>query len=137
MAQFKNAHDSHAHSLKILNTLREYDTFLESLTVVADMGCGTGLDAEWFATLTTRDENPEPLNYIVYAVDQHINRLEVDTKKLTNIVPSVWDRGASPSRRQSRFRRGELDKTGRKEIGACGSGAFVETAMSTPVEKIR
>lgn len=87
MAQFKNAHDSHAHSLKILNTLREYDTFLESLTVVADMGCGTGLDAEWFATLTTRDENPEPLNYIVYAVDQHINRLEVDTKKLTNIVP--------------------------------------------------
>ena len=43
MAQFKNAHDSHAHSLKILNTLREYDTFLESLTVVADMGCGTGV----------------------------------------------------------------------------------------------
>jgi SAM-dependent methyltransferase len=87
MALFKNQYESHAHSLTILNTLREYDTFLESLSVIADMGCGAGLDAEWFATLTTRDDDPEPLNYGVYAVDQHINRLEIDTKQLKNIIP--------------------------------------------------
>ena len=87
MALFKNPQESHAHSLTVLNTLREYDTFLESLTVIADMGCGAGLDAEWFATLTTRDDKPEPLNYVVYAVDQNIKQLEIDTKANKNIVP--------------------------------------------------
>jgi hypothetical protein len=87
MALFKNPQESHEHSLKVLNALREYDTFLESLTVIADMGAGSGFDAEWFATLTTRDDNPEPLNYTVYAVDQNINQLEVDTQIIKNIIP--------------------------------------------------
>jgi SAM-dependent methyltransferase len=87
MALFKNPHESHEHSLKVLNSLREYDTFLESLTVIADMGAGSGLDAEWFAKLTTRDENPEPLNYIVYAVDQNIKQLEIDTTIVNNVIP--------------------------------------------------
>jgi SAM-dependent methyltransferase len=87
MALFKNPEDSHAHSLKVLMALREYDTFLESLTVIADMGTGAGLDAKWFATLTTRDDQPEPLNYLVYAVDQHIDRFEVDTKLYPNLKP--------------------------------------------------
>lgn len=87
MALFKNPIESHAHSLKVLNTLREYDTFLESLTVIADMGAGAGLDAEWFATLTTRDDDPTPLNYIVYAVDQKIDKLEIDTNLYPNLKP--------------------------------------------------
>lgn len=87
MALFKNPQESHKHSLTVLNAIREYDTFLESLTVIADMGAGSGLDAEWFATLTTRDDNPEPLNYIVYAVDQNISQLEVDTQVIKNIIP--------------------------------------------------
>ena len=48
MALFKNPEESHAHSLGILNLLPEYDTFLDSLTVIADMGCGAGLDARWW-----------------------------------------------------------------------------------------
>lgn len=87
MALFKNPQESHEHSLKVLMALREYDTFLESLSVIADMGAGAGLDAEWFATLTTRDEKPEPLNYLVYAVDQNIQQLEVDTTVIKNIKP--------------------------------------------------
>jgi hypothetical protein len=87
MALFKNSQESHEHSLKVLNALREYDTFLESLTVIADMGSGAGLDSKWFATLTTRDDKPEPLNYLVYAVDQNIEQLEVDNRIIKNIIP--------------------------------------------------
>lgn len=85
MALFKNSYESHQHSLKILNALREYDTFLESLTVIADMGCGNGEAAEWFANLTTRDDDPEPLNYIVYAVDQNIKQLDPAVASLPNV----------------------------------------------------
>ena len=57
------------HSLKVLNQLYEYDSFMDSLKNVADMGCGTGEDINWWATLTTRDDPPEPHNYNCFAVD--------------------------------------------------------------------
>ena len=85
---FKNAYDSHAHSLEVLNLIYGYDSFLDSLTSIADMGCGDGLDAEWWATLETRDDPPEPRNYRVYAVDQDISRLDEQTlKDNPNIIP--------------------------------------------------
>ena len=59
---FRNAEESHAHSLETLNALYEYDDFMLSIQTLADLGCGTGLDLAWWATRTTRDENPEPLN---------------------------------------------------------------------------
>jgi hypothetical protein len=34
------------HSLNIPNLIQQYDTFLESLKIVADMGCGTGEDVD-------------------------------------------------------------------------------------------
>jgi SAM-dependent methyltransferase len=87
MALFKNAIESHQHSLWALGHLREYDSFLENLTVIADMGCGQGLDTQWWATLETRDNPPEPLNYLVYAVDQNIKQLEPDVRALKNVIP--------------------------------------------------
>ena len=52
------------------------------------MGCGAGLDTEWWATLKTRDEPPEPRNYKVYAVDQNINQIEPDILAANpNIIP--------------------------------------------------
>lgn len=88
MALFKNAYYSHEHSLKVLNLLYGYDSFLDSIQSVADMGCGEGLDVEWWATLMTRDEPPEPRNYTVYAVDQNIKHIEADLlKRNPNIFP--------------------------------------------------
>jgi SAM-dependent methyltransferase len=87
MVLFKNHYDSHDHSLKVLNLLREYDSFLDSIRVVADMGCGGGLDAKWWAELATRDDPPEPHNYIVYAVDKNIKLLESGIADIPNIVP--------------------------------------------------
>jgi SAM-dependent methyltransferase len=86
MALFKNPNDSHVHSLNILNLLPEYDTFLDSLSVIADMGCGAGLDARWWANLETRDDPIEPRNYLVYAVDQNIRQFEYDPKTIKNMV---------------------------------------------------
>lgn len=63
------------HSLKILNQLREYDSFLDSLKVIADMGCGTGEDIHWWATLETRDDPPKPHNYKCFAMDLDANKL--------------------------------------------------------------
>ena len=88
MALFKNAHESHQHSLDILNMIYGYDSFLDNLGVIADMGCGSGLDTEWWATLATRDNPPEPHNYIVYAVDQDLRGLdELALAQNKNIIP--------------------------------------------------
>lgn len=57
------------HSEMILNCLREYDSFLDSLRTIADFGCGTGEDILWWANLESRDEPPEPYNYTCWAVD--------------------------------------------------------------------
>jgi SAM-dependent methyltransferase len=73
---FKNPEESHEHSLDVLNMLYQYDSFLDSLEVIADMGCGSGLDAQWWAQLTTRDDPPEPHDYIVYAVDKDISKID-------------------------------------------------------------
>lgn len=78
MALFKNAHASHEHSLEVLNMLYGYDSFLDNLQVIADMGCGRGYDTEWWATLTTRDDPPEPHDYLVYSVDKDISDFEPD-----------------------------------------------------------
>jgi SAM-dependent methyltransferase len=75
---FKDNYDSHDHSLEILEIIYGYDSFLDSLTTIADMGCGAGFDAQWWAELYTRDDPPEPRNYTVYAVDQSINQIDQD-----------------------------------------------------------
>jgi SAM-dependent methyltransferase len=81
MALFRNPYESHFHSTQVLNLLYEYDSFLDSVEVVADMGCGSGLDTKWWATLQTRDDPPVPHNYMVYAVDKNISQLEQDAKQ--------------------------------------------------------
>lgn len=63
------------HALNILETVQQYDTFLESLRVVADMGCGTGEDINWWATLLNNDEPPKPYNFTCYAVDTDAAKL--------------------------------------------------------------
>jgi len=79
---FKNAQESHEHSRGVLDMLYQYDTFMDSIEVVADMGCGAGLDIDWFARLTTRDDPPEPHDYLCYAVD--VNTDQIDHEVLTN-----------------------------------------------------
>ena len=86
MALFKNSYDSHVHSLGVLNLLCEYDSFLDNLSVVADVGCGSGLDAKWWAELSTRDDPPEPHNYLVYAVDQNTNQIEPEVRLVPNVT---------------------------------------------------
>jgi SAM-dependent methyltransferase len=81
---FRNAEESHAHSLKTLNALYEYDDFMASIGTVVDLGCGVGMDLEWWATRTTRDETPQPLNIDCIGVDQ-LPQLTV-AKKYPNIT---------------------------------------------------
>jgi len=69
MITFTTPQLSHEHSLHTLNAIREYDEFIESIGTVIDLGCGNGLDLAWWATLTTRDDNPKPLNIACTGVD--------------------------------------------------------------------
>lgn len=92
MALFKNAYYSHDHSLEVLNLLHNYDSFLDNIRYVADMGCGQGLDVEWWAQLETRDLLPEPRNYTVYAVDKNIKQIDADiTNTNKNIITIEGD----------------------------------------------
>ena len=86
MVPFRNAMASHAHSQETLTLMQEYDTFLESLDVIADMGSGAGLDTAWWATLATRDDPPEPMNYVCYAVDRDISQLDPVVLKNDNVI---------------------------------------------------
>ena len=67
--QFATAQESHQHSLQTLNLLQQYDDFMESIDTLVDLGCGDGLDLEWWATRTTRGDNPRPLNINCTGVD--------------------------------------------------------------------
>jgi SAM-dependent methyltransferase len=91
MGLFKNPEDSHEHSLGVLNLLNEYDSFLDNLSVVADMGCGAGLDALWWLNLQTRDDPPEPRNYVVYAVDQNLKQFNYGDTASKNLVTIEGD----------------------------------------------
>jgi trans-aconitate methyltransferase len=85
MALFKNPEQSYLHSQPIRDLLYQYDSFLDSLQVVADYGCGAGLDIEWWATLQTRDDPPEPRNYVCYAVDKNTKQIEPRLHNLDNL----------------------------------------------------
>jgi len=80
---FVHPGDSHRHSLETLNQLYEYDDFMASIKTVLDLGCGTGDDLEWWATRTTRDEVPQPLNIRCTGVDT-ASELSV-TKRYNNV----------------------------------------------------
>ena len=67
--KFVHPGDSHRHSLQVLNALYEYDDFMSSIRTLADLGCGTGDDLAWWATRTTRDDNPQPLNIQCTGID--------------------------------------------------------------------
>ena len=45
------------------------------------MGCGTGQDITWWATLETRDDPPAPYNYNCFAVDKDASKL--------NLIPDL------------------------------------------------
>ena len=81
---FRNSQESHAHSRETLDVFYEHDDFMESVGRVADLGSGPdALDAIWWATATTRDINPIPLNIQVVAVDQFDTFLPA--KKVKNL----------------------------------------------------
>ena len=66
---FKNDDESHQHSLETLNQLYNYSDFMESIKTMADIGCGSGKDLEWWATRTTNDEYSTPLNIECQGID--------------------------------------------------------------------
>lgn len=71
MIKFRNPQESHQHSLEVLNELYHHADFMESVGSVVDLGCGTGLDLEWWATRTTQDDSPQPLNIKCIGIDLH------------------------------------------------------------------
>lgn len=85
MDNFRNKYESHEHSMRVIELISTYDSFMESLTVIADMGCGAGLDLNWWATAETRDDPPIPYNYVCYAVDRDLSQLGENLP--SNIIP--------------------------------------------------
>lgn len=78
MSSFINEEVSHQHSLETLSIFQEYDDFMESIDSVVDLGCGEGRDLEWWATRTTREDSPKPLNITCVGVDV-VNNLKISS----------------------------------------------------------
>ncbi len=85
MGLFKNSQENYDHTQFIRDLLYEYDSFLDSLEVIADFGCGDGMNIEWWAKLHTRDDPPEPRNYLCYAVDKNIQKIYKHITELKNV----------------------------------------------------
>jgi SAM-dependent methyltransferase len=65
---FASDEESHQHSLETLQLLEKYEDFMQSVSVVYDMGCGAGFDTQWWATqINPRTERP--YNIQCYALD--------------------------------------------------------------------
>ena len=97
MSQFNNAHQSHEHSMYVLNLLREHDTFMESISSVADMGAGQCLDTLWWANATTRDEPRESLNLKCYAVDRQPMTIDFEQPKNFTYIQRDFEKPCLPS----------------------------------------
>lgn len=80
------------HSLSILKLLTNYEDFLGSLTHVVDMGCGSGTDVEWWATLKNNNDPPEPYNFNCFAVDTDGAKLaQVPNRKNIHKIQNSFD----------------------------------------------
>lgn len=99
---FTSPDQSHGHSLQTLQTLFEYDDFMDSIQTMADMGCGHGLDTEWWATRTTRDDARLPLNIKCTGVDlldnlpmaakhRHVTYCRQDFEEIINVHKKKFD----------------------------------------------
>jgi SAM-dependent methyltransferase len=75
---FPTDRDSHKHSLNTLGILEQYTDFMDSVRTVYDMGSGSGLDTEWWAT-RQRDDG-SAYNIRAYGVDIIDNANKVKTR---------------------------------------------------------
>ena len=80
---FRNAEESHQHSKKTLEALYNYSDFMNSIKTVVDLGCGTGLDTEWWATRCSSDGLNKPLDIKCVGVDL------ADNFPMANRYPNV------------------------------------------------
>lgn len=91
MIRFGSPEASHQHSLKVLETLYEFDDFMQSIENVIDMGCGAGLDMLWWATRTSRDTNPRPLNIRCTGIDLADSCAATVKHKYVSYVPQDFE----------------------------------------------
>lgn len=67
--KFVTPQEGNRHSLQTLDALYRYEDFMESICTMVDLGCGSGDDLMWWATRTTQEDNPKPLNIQCTGVD--------------------------------------------------------------------
>lgn len=88
MELFKSPEESHQHSLEVLNQLYDHDDFMDSISSVMDLGCGTGHDILWWANAKTREDHPQPHNYRCIGVDRDLSKFAFVTPKNLRVVES-------------------------------------------------
>lgn len=93
MDLFQSPDASHAHSLQTLESIAAYDDFMDSLSVICDMGCGYGLDIAWWANSTYIDDSDkvQPRNYKCYGVDLNTNKVNTQLDNLRLITQDFED----------------------------------------------
>jgi len=65
---------------------------------MCDMGCGAGLDLEWWATRTTRDDDPQPLNITCQGIDRERSLRVTNTYANVKFLQDDFESLAHPPR---------------------------------------
>ncbi len=100
MIMFGSPDASHAHSLRVLETLYQFDDFMQSIENVIDMGCGAGLDMLWWSTRTTRDANPRPLNIRCTGIDVHESCAATSQHRYISYLPQDFEQPIKAHKRR-------------------------------------
>jgi ubiquinone/menaquinone biosynthesis C-methylase UbiE len=99
---FGSSQESHNHSREVLDVIETFYEFMISVGTVADMGGGSGLDAEWWATRETDPEvdstgKAQPLNIKSFVIDT-IDKIDVTHKNITHLKTDMENTQLSPNR---------------------------------------
>lgn len=93
MNLFQTPDESHKHSLKTLESIAAYDDFMDSINVVCDLGCGHGLDIQWWANSTYLDDDdrPHPRNYRCFGIDVDLTHVPKQTQKNLRFIKQDFE----------------------------------------------
>jgi SAM-dependent methyltransferase len=81
--------NNHPIAKQLFKYLEDYDDLMDSVTMIADMGCGPGNDIHYFANLKTPEGTPRNIQCV--AVDKDIKQFRLGTPKNIKLLEADFE----------------------------------------------
>ena len=81
--------DLHPIAKRLFGYLEDYDDLMDSITRIADMGCGAGNDIHYFANLKTPEGAPRNISCL--GIDQDLKQFRLGTPKNLKLLQANFE----------------------------------------------